>query len=215
MSRLALLALLGSLGIALPAPAGHGGGGHGGHPGGYHGGYYHGYRGGYTRVYTGFGYGYGYGYGFGFGFAPGYYYTSYPGYGIGGIGYSPPAYGYPVPPNAPPGPLPPGAADPDNLLPPVPTGTARILVRIPTGARLWIDGEATSQKSAQRTFLTPKLESGRTHAYELRARWNQDGRVVEETREIHVRANRTTRVDFTVPVARPSPALEVIGHQPR
>ena len=63
------------------------GGGHGGHPGGYHG-----YRGSYTRVYTGFGYGYGYGYGFGFGFAPGYYYTSYPGYGIGGT----PPFGHPT-----------------------------------------------------------------------------------------------------------------------
>lgn len=61
---------------------------------------------------------------------------------------------------------------------------ARILVRVPRGAEVWIGDQKMNQTGAVRRFLSPTLEPGVDYLYRLRARWSQDGKAV--TREYPV-----------------------------
>jgi uncharacterized protein (TIGR03000 family) len=196
------LALLVSVVVALPVLAGHGGGGHGGGHGGFHG--FHG-RGfdGYGGFYPGFGYGGfypGFGYGYAYGLYPGYGYGVYSGYGDGYLGAG---HGYPVAPApvyvpvptpaTPKGPVeqlhvPPEPLSPNNL--------ARIHVRVPANAQLWVADALTTQSGAQRDFHSPALTPGRTYVYVIKVRWVQDGQTIEQTRRVEVQANKTTNVNF-------------------
>lgn len=202
-----LLMPLGALTLAaLPWTAATGlaahGGGHGGHGGfaHHHG---HGYR--YGGFYPGFGFGLGLGYGLGYGYAP----FVYGGYGYGGLypAYAPRVVVVvpPAKPPAAPAELPlsdiPNAGQtipPATTLPP-PTasgGAAYLRVRVPADAVLWIDGDPTDQKGAERTFATPELEPGKVYVYEVKARWAQGGQPVEQTLQVEVRAGRTSTVSF-------------------
>jgi uncharacterized protein (TIGR03000 family) len=207
------LALAAFLGTALPLLAQHHGGG-GPHPGGnFHGGSFH--DGGFhDGVHDGF-------------YHRGYYpYWGYPGfvgidiglgYGYGYGPYCPAVYPVPVPvavPVVPATPVPsapqpvapaPGAppARPEPLPPPVPTeNLAHIHVIVPAGASLWFNGALTTQLGAERDFTSPSLTPGTAFTYEIKARWMQDGRPVEQTREVEVRAGQTTTVDFNAPAPR-------------
>src|SRR5579884_166675 len=131
------------------------------------------------------------GFGFdGFGW-PGYWGWDYPGYGYGYGGYPyggyygdygypmmyPPYYGYGHPP-----------ADYMAAYPPIPVAesTAVLLnVTVPAGAELWVDGHKTSQTGAVRQFTSPPLAAGKDYTYELRAKWKDGGRTVEQSRTVH------------------------------
>jgi uncharacterized protein (TIGR03000 family) len=189
---------------------GHGGGGHGGggsfHGGGFHGGSF--YGGGYHHggYYPGF-YGFGLGLGLGLGYAPYYYgggyypyyggsYSTYPDYYPGGVG----GYAYletPVPYRSF---YPPPATD-------VPTNApadnkAHIRLMVPAEAEVWIEGDKTSQSGTMREFVSPPLAPDNNYTYEIRAQWMENGKPVDQTRKVTVRAGALTVVDFT----RPSPA---------
>ncbi len=67
---------------------------------------------------------------------------------------------------------------------------ATIVVHLPEGANLTIDGEQTQQRSATRTFTSPPLEPGKVYTYTLRAEMNRDGHTVRDTKTIDVRAGQ-------------------------
>jgi uncharacterized protein (TIGR03000 family) len=67
---------------------------------------------------------------------------------------------------------------------------ATIVVHLPEGANLTIDGEQTQQRSATRTFTSPPLEPGKVYTYTLRAEINRDGHTVRDTKTIDVRAGQ-------------------------
>jgi uncharacterized protein (TIGR03000 family) len=69
---------------------------------------------------------------------------------------------------------------------------ATILVRLPAGATLRVDGTATSQTSEQRTLVTPALSTSETFVYTLEAELN--GQV--QTQDILVRGGQTTQAQF-------------------
>jgi uncharacterized protein (TIGR03000 family) len=73
----------------------------------------------------------------------------------------------------------------------------RVHVHVPANARVWVDGEATRQKGTDRDFMTPPLRSRQELTYTFKAQWNQDGRNVERTLQVRVKANDTANVDFT------------------
>jgi len=187
-----LVALLAApaLALAAPPPAG---GYHGGYYGGYRGGYYGGYRGGYYGGYSGL---YAPGY-----FSRNYYRPYYPGVGA----YYAPAYAYPpvyaYESGATEGYLPPGPAGPapsDN--------TASVGVRVPSDAEVWFNGDPTKQKGEEREFATPPLAPGGDYQYEVRARWTENGKPVDQTRTVVVHANARSEVDFTRPEPPAPPA---------
>jgi uncharacterized protein (TIGR03000 family) len=74
---------------------------------------------------------------------------------------------------------------------------ATIIVSIPAGATLTVDGTPTTSTSAQRVLVTPALDMGSTYVYTLVARIN--GQV--QTQDIQVRAGETTQVNFAQTVA--------------
>jgi uncharacterized protein (TIGR03000 family) len=71
-----------------------------------------------------------------------------------------------------------------------------VTVRVPTtNAQLWFGDHRTQQSGRQRTFESPPLESG-TYAYHIRAKWQQNGQDMEQTRDIRVRPGQQLTVDF-------------------
>ncbi len=181
---------------------GMGGGGHmggGGFGGGYHGGYGGGYRGGYGGYrggYYGGGYrGYG-GYGYGWG---------YPGFGLflglGGYGYG---YGY-GPDYYSPTIVTAGAdttygVQTQSAYTPNTSDTARLDIRVPADAQVWVGDVPLQQTGELRQMISPPgLEAGKVYHYSVKATWTANGQPVTEERKINVQAGLASLVDFTKP----------------
>ena len=78
---------------------------------------------------------------------------------------------------------------------------ATVVLSVPADAEVWFDGVATSQRGAQRTFRTPPLAKGDHYHYTVRARWTEDGKPVDESQRVAVRAGEQVRVGFPLPAA--------------
>jgi len=72
-------------------------------------------------------------------------------------------------------------------------------VVVPEGADVWIDGKKMGQTAAQRKFISPPLQSGRSFSYEFRISYKEEGREQTETRSLDVLAGRQYTVDFVKP----------------
>lgn len=178
---------------------GHGGGGHGsvGHGGGGHGGHIgrHGFRHGY---YPGYGYGWGYypWYGYGWGYYPWY------GYGWGGCPRD--GLGLPYPSDYVPAspPVSYQAFYPKQDAPTDPVNDcARLEVSVPaTDAEIWLNGVRMKQTGTLRQYLSPPLKRAEDYAYDIRARWTENGQAIEKTQTVRVRATQQVKVDLANPV---------------
>jgi uncharacterized protein (TIGR03000 family) len=73
---------------------------------------------------------------------------------------------------------------------------AEIIVVVPADAKLFFDGDATTQTGTERQFVTPPLKPGITFHYNLVARWKVDGKVVEQKRTVDVASGGRVRVNF-------------------
>ncbi len=73
---------------------------------------------------------------------------------------------------------------------------AVIDLRVPADAQVWFDGDPTNQRGPDRVFTSPALDPGKTYHYDVKARWTENGRPVERTRRVDVRAGQRTTVDF-------------------
>ncbi|MBM4068653.1 MAG: TIGR03000 domain-containing protein [Planctomycetes bacterium] len=74
---------------------------------------------------------------------------------------------------------------------------ARLIVQVPAGAKLFIDDQPMTSTSANRTFVTPVLQPGRTYYYEIRAEVVRDGRTVSENQRVILRPGEIARATFT------------------
>jgi uncharacterized protein (TIGR03000 family) len=82
-------------------------------------------------------------------------------------------------------------------------------VRLPDpNAEVFVDGNATRQRGTWREFESPPLDPAKDYSYEVRARWTENGRSVERTKTVPVKANGTATVDFTA--AAPTPRVDEI-----
>jgi uncharacterized protein (TIGR03000 family) len=66
------------------------------------------------------------------------------------------------------------------------TGTIRM--HVPSDARVWIEGTASSQTGADRSFVSPPLTPGREYVYHIRVQWDENGKAVERDREVKMHA---------------------------
>jgi uncharacterized protein (TIGR03000 family) len=74
---------------------------------------------------------------------------------------------------------------------------AHVTVHMPSpSADLWFNGTRMPERGTTRTFTTPPLTPGQEYHYTVRARWMQNGRMVESTRTIPVFAGRNAVADF-------------------
>jgi uncharacterized protein (TIGR03000 family) len=79
--------------------------------------------------------------------------------------------------------------------------SATLAVALPADATLTIDNTTTTTSTgALRTFRSPALESGKEFEYTLKAQVVRDGKNVEVTKTVTVRAGEETRVQLDIPV---------------
>jgi uncharacterized protein (TIGR03000 family) len=74
---------------------------------------------------------------------------------------------------------------------------AYLVVTVPEGARLLVDGYETKTKGEVRRFETPPLMMGKKYAYKLKATWTDEaGKEVVRERKVTVKAGEETSVDL-------------------
>lgn len=205
-------AMVSYLGSAAPAVRGHGGYGHWG--GCWGRGFYRPYYGvgyGIGAFGLGLGLGYGLGYGLGGSYAP--YYGGYGGYAPYYGAYGPAVYppviaaSSPVAPNS-------DSTFASSRSQPPQDNAAHLQLTVPAAAEVWFSGARIPQEGRIREFVSPPLSPAKTYNYRIVVRYaSTAGKVVEDKRDIQVRANDWFSIDFTrpppaeklTPVTAPSP----------
>jgi uncharacterized protein (TIGR03000 family) len=74
---------------------------------------------------------------------------------------------------------------------------ARIWLRVPSNAQIWVEGVKTKQTGETRYFYSPQLTPGKQYSYRVHLRWTKDGKIVEENQRLLVSAGATIHRDFT------------------
>lgn len=78
---------------------------------------------------------------------------------------------------------------------------ARVRVSVPANAAVWFDTTQTQASGPVRVFQSPTLTPGDRYTYTIRARWNENGRQVTQTRTVDVSAGADVNVNFANPGA--------------
>lgn len=81
---------------------------------------------------------------------------------------------------------------------------ASVVVSLPADAKLIANDQVMRATSGHREFVTPALEQGKTYSYTLKMIVERDGKTLEESKRILVRAGERTEVNFALPVATAS-----------
>jgi uncharacterized protein (TIGR03000 family) len=77
------------------------------------------------------------------------------------------------------------------------TTQAQMILRVPARAEVWFNGEKLAALAGTtRTFTTPVLDPGWDYTYEVRVRWLESNRPVEQNRRILVRAGDRMTLNF-------------------
>jgi uncharacterized protein (TIGR03000 family) len=74
---------------------------------------------------------------------------------------------------------------------------ARVSVKLPADARLFVDGQLTDLASENRAFDSTKLEAEKEYFFLVTAEVTRDGQKQAQTQRIVVRAGEKVRVDFS------------------
>jgi uncharacterized protein (TIGR03000 family) len=73
---------------------------------------------------------------------------------------------------------------------------AKVIVEVPSGAKLYIDDQPSKNTSERRVFSTPALEAGQSYYYVLRAEITKEGKTYSDTRRVVVRAGTEVTASF-------------------
>jgi uncharacterized protein (TIGR03000 family) len=74
--------------------------------------------------------------------------------------------------------------------------TASIILDVPAGALVYIDGNLMKSTAANRTFTTPMLDADGTYFYNVKVIAEINGRKVEDTQKIFVKAGERSNASF-------------------
>ncbi len=80
---------------------------------------------------------------------------------------------------------------------PVQANRARLVVDVPTDAKVYIDGYLMRSNATTRVFSTPELQPGQTYFYDLRAEVTRDGQPISQTQRVVLRPGQTVRAAFS------------------
>jgi uncharacterized protein (TIGR03000 family) len=75
--------------------------------------------------------------------------------------------------------------------------TALLKVQVPLDAEVWLEGQKMRSTGSMRHFRSPPLNPTKEYGYEVRARWQYDGKPVDDVRHVAIHAGATVLVDFT------------------
>jgi uncharacterized protein (TIGR03000 family) len=176
------------------------------HLGGFHGGFHYGHpyaHYGYRNFYPyygSYGYSYPYPYTYPYTYSAPYAWSSptYDGDDSNSYGYTAPYYT-----DSPAADVPsPGSYQGFDSPAPVPDpsdNTAHLTLRVPENARIWFSDVLTTSAGPVREFRSPPLAPGGRYSYEVRARWNENGRQITQTQHIAVTPGAHVRVEFPTP----------------
>jgi uncharacterized protein (TIGR03000 family) len=90
-----------------------------------------------------------------------------------------------------------------------PGKAAHLQLLVPEDAEVLIDGGQTRKRGPVREFVSPPLRPGEDFTYDLTVRYTDaDGKPVEETRHLQVRANDQLRIDCTTSLAKKQHSTE-------
>jgi len=76
------------------------------------------------------------------------------------------------------------------------SGSAKIVVQLPKGAKLYVDDHPMSTPTGHRTFTKPSLDQGQAYYYIFRAEAVRNGKVQSQQKRVIVRAGDTVRTNF-------------------
>lgn len=84
---------------------------------------------------------------------------------------------------------------------------AYIELHVPADAEVWLEGSKTKQSGTSRTFVSPPLSPAQNFGYDLRVRWSDHGRTLEQKRTLTVQAGQHLVLEFpqTAPEMLPRP----------
>jgi uncharacterized protein (TIGR03000 family) len=69
-------------------------------------------------------------------------------------------------------------------------------IQVPTAdAKLWIEGQQMEGQGLERRFVSPPIDPG-SYVYTIRAQWSDNGKPMDQTREVRVRPGDRITVDF-------------------
>jgi uncharacterized protein (TIGR02246 family) len=103
------------------------------------------------------------------------------------------------------------SASAQSVAAPAAQAEAVITVIVPPDAQVFFDGAPTTQGGSERRFVSPLLEVGTKYRYDLRARWTENGKPVQQARKISVRGGEAVRVDFLNPLPPNQQTVERIA----
>jgi len=73
-----------------------------------------------------------------------------------------------------------------------------MILKVPAKADVWFNGKKTDPQTKEvRHFASQALEPGWDYFYEIRVRWTENGRPVEQSRRITVRAGDRLTLNLT------------------
>jgi uncharacterized protein (TIGR03000 family) len=75
-------------------------------------------------------------------------------------------------------------------------GTARLIIEVPDGAKLYIDDKPMKTATAERQFYTPPLVPGQKYYYDVRVEVQKDGQPISQSKRVIVEAGATVRESF-------------------
>jgi len=76
-------------------------------------------------------------------------------------------------------------------------GGAIVRVVVPDpNAEIWFDGVATNQRGMDRLYQSPPFDPNGNHYYKVKAKWTDNGRPMEQERQVQIRQGQPAFVDF-------------------
>jgi uncharacterized protein (TIGR03000 family) len=75
-------------------------------------------------------------------------------------------------------------------------GGVLISVSVPADAEIWFDGSKTMQTGTIRRFVSPSIVPGYDYAYDVTAKWKENGREVTQSRRVVVHAGERVSIIF-------------------
>lgn len=81
---------------------------------------------------------------------------------------------------------------------------ALITLFVPSDAQIWLEDAATRQQGTVREYTSPPLAPGQDYIYTVRMRRMENGRPVEETRRLNVRAGEHRSINLTGKMTPPA-----------
>jgi uncharacterized protein (TIGR03000 family) len=75
---------------------------------------------------------------------------------------------------------------------------ATVSVTVPSGAKIYVNGMATTSTGSNRQFISRGLKAGARYSYEVRAEIVRDGKTVTETKQVQLRAGENADLAFAL-----------------